>query len=97
MEFLEVFHPKRKKSTRAAATDETEKPNHAAGGGRRGHVGPDSLPTWPTRQRLSRRQLPHIAADKLVSLHLSKLTITNTNCSYNVVNELIKMCFCIHE
>ena len=26
MEFLEVFHPKRKKSTRAAATDETEKP-----------------------------------------------------------------------
>ena len=25
MEFLEVFHPKRKKSTRAAA-DETEKP-----------------------------------------------------------------------
>ena len=26
MEFLEVFHPKRKKSTRAAAADETEKP-----------------------------------------------------------------------
>ena len=26
MEFLEVFHPKRKKSTREAAADETEKP-----------------------------------------------------------------------
>ena len=26
MKFLEVFHPKRKKSTRAAAADETEKP-----------------------------------------------------------------------
>ena len=26
MEFFEVFHPERKKSTRAAAADETEKP-----------------------------------------------------------------------